>query len=188
MNNDTLLQDFTKHLKAQGKSPSTIKEYRKIVRRFVKHIGNERLDRLSEDRTRSFFAGVKGKVRQTYAVVVSRFLKFSVSRLPAVITAQGAEFPRAPTKTELALRQKWTLDKLVEQKGNDDDLIAKLARKVIDGYLICQQQIKGEQNLDDLVRYADECRELIESNLPLFMRLSAHGRNVHSAIDERVQK
>ena len=45
----------------------------------------------------------------------------------------------------------------------------------------------GEQNLDDLVRYVDECRELIETHLPLFMKLSAEGRNVHSKIDEKVQ-
>jgi len=68
-------------------------------------------------------------------------------------------------------------------------LIAKLARKLIDHYLYFQGRIKGEpENLDDVVRFADECRELIESNLPLFMGLSAQGRNVHSKIDERVQK
>jgi hypothetical protein len=49
--------------------------------------------------------------------------------------------------------------------------------------------MKGEpENLDDVYRFADECKELIESNLALFMKLSAQGRNVHSAIDERVQR
>ena len=93
------------------------------------------------------------------------------------------------TADELALRQRWSLDKLIDQKGKDDDLIAKLARKVIDHYLYFQARLKGgPENLDDLCRFADECRELIESNLPLFMSLSAQGRNIHSVIDERVQQ
>jgi len=162
-----------------------------IVRRFLKHIGDTRLERLSEDLTRSFFDGRKGKDRSNSATAISQFLTFAMARLPVPVNARGAESPRAaaPTKKELALRQKWTLDKLIEQKESDDDLIAKLARKLIDHYLYFQGRIKGEpENLDDLVRFVDECRELIESNLPLFMQLSAQGRNVHSKIDERVQK
>jgi hypothetical protein len=184
---DPKIAAFKQHLITTGKSKTTVYNYLIVVRRFLKHVGNERVDRISEELTRTFFSGVNSKTKQTYAVAVSEFLNFSVSRLPVVVNARGAGSPRAPTKKELALRQRWSVDKLIEQKENDADLIAKLARKVIDGYLICQQQIKGEQNLDDLVRYVDECRELIESNLPLFMQLSAQGRNVHSKIDQRVQ-
>ena len=181
--------EFRKHLKTLGFTPNTRTNYMIIVRRFEKHIGYTPLERLTEDLTRSFFAGLKGQDRRINATVISQFLTFAVSRLPVPVNARGAESPRtaAPTKKELALRQKWTLDKLVEQKETDDDLIAKLARKVIDGYLICQQQIKGEANLDDLVRHVDECRELIETHLTLFMTLSAQGRNVHNKIDSRVQ-
>ena len=98
--------------------------------------------------------------------------------------------PPAPSsRKELALRRQWSVDKLIEQKEAADDLTAKLARKVIDHYLFFQSRMRGEpENLDDICRFADECRELIESNLPLFMGLSAQGRNVHSKIDERVQK
>lgn len=181
--------EFKQHLLAAGKTKDTVNVYMATVHRFLKHVDNERIDRISEEVTRSFFAGIKDRgTRRMNALTISQFLNFSVSRLPVVVTARGAESPRAaaPTKKDLARRQRWSVDKLVEQKENADDLIAKLARKVIDGYLICQQQIKGEVNLDDLVRYVDECRDLIESNLTLFMGLSAQGRNIHSKIDERV--
>jgi hypothetical protein len=93
------------------------------------------------------------------------------------------------SEKEKKLRQRWAVDKLAEQKGSGQDLIAKLARRVIDHYLYFQNRIKGEEeNLDDLVRFAEDCRELIESNLTLFMSLSAGGRNIHSKIDERVQR
>jgi hypothetical protein len=187
MKNPPALEEFKKHLIAAGKSKHTVEHYVSLVRQFLKHSGNQRLDRLSEDLTRSFFAGTKGKDRRSQASVISQFLKFSLSRLPVPVNARGAESPRAPAPAkQIALRQKWNLEKLLDQKTADDELIAKLARKVIDGYLICQREIKGEQNLDDLVRYVDECRELIETNLTLFMSLSAQGHNVHSKIDERV--
>jgi len=191
MKNEGPLDDFEQHLIAAGKSKSTIKVTMNIVRRFLRHAGDTRLDRLSEEAARAFFDGLEGQTRMQYAMAVSQFLKFTAARLPAVINARGAESPRArpPTKKELAIREKWTLDKLVEQKENDTDLIAKLARKVIDHYLYFQGRMKGEpENLDDVYRFADECKDLIESNLMLFMKLSAEGRNIHSAIDERVQR
>src|SRR5688572_16941840 len=164
MKNETLLKDFKQHLLAAGKSKNSVGTYTCVVNRFLTHVGEQRLDRLSEDTTRAFFASLKDHTRQQYAMVISQFLNFSVSRLPVPVNARGVNSPRAaaPTKKELALKQRWTVDKLIEQKESNDELIAKLARKVIDGYLICQREIKGEQNLDDLVRHVDECRELIE--------------------------
>ncbi len=185
------LDDFKQSLIAAGKSKLTIKSMTNTVRRFLKHVENQPVDRISEDLARSFFDGQSGQTRRQYAMVISQFLRFSAARLPALVTARGAESPRAPapTKKELALRQKWTLDKLLDQKNTDHDLIAKLGRKLIDHYLYFQGRMKGDpENLDDLVRFADECRDLIESNLALFMKLSADGRNVHSKIDERVQR
>ena len=183
--------NFKQHLIAAGKAKDTVNVYMATVRRFLKHVGNERIDRISEEVTRSFFAGIKDRgTRRMNAMPIGQFLNFAAARLPVVVTARGAESPRArpPTKKELALRQKWTLDKLEEQTENDADLIAKLARKLIDHYLYFQGRIKGEpENLDDVQRFADECRDLIETNLPLFMGLSAQGRNIHSKIDERVQ-
>jgi hypothetical protein len=108
------------------------------------------------------------------------------SALAGTHNREGELAPRAPVPTRLS--QRWTMDKLLAQKKKDDDMIARLARKVIDGYLLGQRQIKGDVNLDDVYRYVDECRELIESNLALFMSLFAAGRNIHSAIDERVNR
>ena len=144
---------------------------------------------VSEFFTQEFADKKSGKVKA--AVAISHFIQFALAQLPAPLVGRGSEMApaRAPTKKELALRQQWSLDKLVEQKENADDLIAQLARKLIDHYLYFQGRIKGEpENLDDIVRFADECRDLIERNLPLFMGLSAGGRNVHSRIDERVQR
>jgi hypothetical protein len=89
----------------------------------------------------------------------------------------------------IALRQQWAVDKLTAKKEANDDLVAKLARKVIDHYLYFQRRIQGEdENLDDVHRFAAVCQELIQSNLPLFMGLSAQGRNIHPLLDERVQR
>jgi site-specific recombinase XerD len=184
------LEEFKQHLIATGLSKHTIESYISGVRGFLKHIGNEeRLDRISEESVRSFFAGIDNhNTRRTRAAEVSRFLIFATARLPVVINNRGAP-ATAPSKKELALRRQWSVDKLTEQKKAADDLTAKLARKLIDHYLYFQDRLKGgPENLDDLCRFADECRELIQSNLPLFMELSAQGRNIHSVIDERVQK
>jgi hypothetical protein len=181
------LDDFRAHLLAEGKSPSTVAQYVGSVKRFLARIGEPRIERITEELTRSYFATIKSAHgRRSAAVAVSMYLRFAASRLPAVVNARGELAPRAPAPSKL--RQRWLVDKLVERKSKDDDLIAKLARKVIDGYLLGQRQIKGDVNLDDVYRYVDECRELIESNLALFMSLSAGGRNIHSAIDERVNR
>ena len=188
MKNETLLEDFREHLKAKGRTAGTISQRIGLVRRFLKHCGDTRIDRLTEHDTRSFFDKFKGQSRQQYAAVISQFVIFSQSRLPVVVNARGIQSPAAPTtKTDLALRQQWNLEALIDQKSNDDDLIAKFARKMIDHYLYFQRRVKGApEDLDDLVRFTDECRELIETNLPLFMSLSAGGRNIHAVIDERV--
>ena len=182
---------FLAHLKQAGKGPHALRSYQVIVHHFLKHIGNERLDRVPEAVVNAYFAGItNANTKKKYASVVSQFIEFACAKLPVVV-GRGSEMApaRAPTKKELALRQQWSLDKLIEQKEKTDDLIAQLARKLIDHYLYFQGRIKSEpENLDDVVRFADECRDLIERNLPLFMGLSAGGRNVHSKIDERVQK
>jgi hypothetical protein len=164
----------------------------------LRYIGNEPLDRVSEERMREWFEqefGQRTKQGQVQAgVAISQFLKFAAARLPVVVTAKGlgskaAPAPAVQTKKELTLRRQWALDKLTDDKEKTDDLIAQLARKLIDHYLYFQGRMKGEtENLDEVYRFTDECRELIEKNLPLFMGLSADGRNIHSKIDERVQR
>ncbi len=187
-----LERDFEQHLIKLGKSQATLYNHRGAVRRFLKHVGDQPLDRVSEKTAREFFAGFKAQQRMKFASTIYQFLNFATSRLPVPVTALGGEMlpaPPAPSKKEIALRQKWGLEKLVQEKEAADDLIAKLARKVIDHYVYFQGRIKGgPDNLDDLYRFADECRELIETNLPLFMGLSAGGRNLGTQIDERAQR
>ena len=92
--------EFRKHLKAAGVKPNTRWKYMGIVRRFLKHIGDTRLERLSEDLTRSFFDGSKGTDRKTSASAVSQFLTFAMARLPVPVNARGAESPRAAVPTK----------------------------------------------------------------------------------------
>lgn len=145
---------------------------------------------IPEDRARSFFAKMSPRTQQDYAVPVSRFLKFAAPAVPAVIDHKPKPAaPRIQDDKELALRQTWEVEKLTGERQKSDDLIALLARQVIDHYLFFQSRLKGEaENLDDIGRLADRCRHLIEDNLALFMKLSAEGRNVHSAIDEKVTR
>ena len=184
--------DFEAHLKAQGLAPSVIVNYLYEVRQFLRFVGRGPINRISEAETRAFFDAIKNKKSKTqYASIISRFIIFTTGKLPAVVNARGADVaPLAPhSDKEVALRTSWAIDKLIEQKESGEDLIAKLARRVIDHFVYFQDRLKGEpENLDDVVRFADECSELIKTNLTLFMSLSAAGKNVHSKIDERVQK
>jgi len=180
------LDEFRARLITAGKSTNTADAYVRCVTQFLKHIGEPRIDRISEELAHSYFAQFTSKnTKQCHVSAISQFLKFAAARLPVPVT-RGPKASRSPVPAKL--QQQWSLDKLLDQKSRDDDLIAKLARKVIDGYLLGQRQIKGDLNLDDVYRYVDECRDLIESNLALFMTLSAAGRNIHSSIDERVNR
>ena len=188
-----LERDFRLHLEKKGNlNDVSLRQYIAMVRRFLKYVGNERLDRISDDTVRAFFNDMGKPSRPTNAVIIGQFLRFAAAQtLTATVDRGSAMAPALAVKDrkELALRQSWAADKLVQQKEACDNLIAMLARKVIDHYLYFQARIKGEpENLDDLYRFADECRELIQTNLPLFMSFSAQGRNIHSIIDERVQK
>jgi hypothetical protein len=184
-------REFALHLGKTGNA-RTVDSYLRTVRRFLKHVGEASVDRISEEKTRAFFANKAKATRYQEVRVIGEFLAFAAARLPAVIDNRGsatAPVPAVRNKKELALRQRWSADTAIEKKRTDDDLIAKLARKLIDHYVYFQGRMKGEpENLDDVYRFADECKELIENNLPLFMSLSAQGRNIHSKIDERIQR
>jgi hypothetical protein len=184
-----ILAEFAEHLKADGYSAGSVDIYTRTAREFLKHVGNRPIDRISEAETRRFFNRFTNKhTHRDRATQVSAFLKFAMRGLPAVVNARGAESPRAPTKKELALKAKWTLDRLISEKERADDLIALLARKLIDHYVYFENRLKGEpDDFDEIARFVAESRDLIERNLPLFMSMSAQGRNVHSRIDERVQ-
>jgi hypothetical protein len=163
------------------------------VRRFREYIGDQRLDRLTDETVKGFFQQVGGKDnRKCAASIIGQFLRFAAPRELVVVTNERGPEGRAsvPVKDDsfACVRQGWSIDKLKQQKDADEDLIAKLGRRVIDHYLYFQSRLEGgPENLDELNRLAADCREIIQTNLPLFMSLSAQGRNVHSAIDERIQ-
>jgi hypothetical protein len=169
--------------------------YVRHVRRFLDFIGDQRIDRVSEEQMRAYFARYKNqkrKTREQAASIISQYVKFATAGLPVVIDGRGAAMPPGPAPTnkkDIALRKGWGIEKLVHESEAKDDLIAKLARKVSDHYLYFQTRLRGgDENLDEVGRLADECRELIESNLALFIALSAGGRNVHPKIDERTRR
>lgn len=188
------LESFRRHLE-QHHTRTTVVNYMHHVRGFLDFIGNQRIDRVSEEQMRAYFARYKNQKRHTrsHAVaVISQYVKFATAGLPVVIDGRGAAMPPAPatpSKRDLALRKRWDVEKLVHESEAKDDLLAKFARKVSDHYLYFQTRLRGgDENLDEVGRLADECRELIESNLALFMALSASGRNVHPKIDERIRR
>ncbi|MDP2601886.1 MAG: hypothetical protein Q8S00_04755 [Deltaproteobacteria bacterium] len=192
-NNARLLDEFEEEMKRAGKSNWTIRNRGIVCRSLVKFIGAQDVRQLSAETVKAFFDSRKlSKLSaRTYSTSVALFLRFVAERVPVVVTEkQGpTAVPARLSANEAELRKGWAIARLVEQKENGDDLIAKLARKLIDHYLYFQGRMRGEpENLDDIYRFADECKDLIETNLPLFMKLSAQGRNIHSAIDERVQK
>lgn len=179
------LDEFRRHLKASGLKPRTVQIYVGKVRSFLNAVGT-RLDRVTEDQTRAYFAKFTNRQRTYNAMVIKAFLAFEASRLPVVVDKR---VPKPAAKRDAALQRRWSADKLTQQKQKDDDLIAQLARKVIDAYIYFESRMKGEpENLDDVYRLRDEFKDIIERNLGLFMGLSAQGRNIHSAIDERVQR
>ena len=181
--------DFEQHLQAAGRSKKTVTAAISTVRCFLRHVDGKPLAQLSEDDTRAYFAGFKGPTRRVYSSTISRFLKFAAAALPVVVNKAGAQLPpptRKPTQKELALRERWTVDKLTAQKEAADDLIGRLARQVVNHYVFFEKRLKGApDDLDELARFADEARALIESNLALFMNLSATGHNINSRFNER---
>lgn len=184
---------FEQHLRDEDKASTSIQRRMRAVHRFLKHVGDVPLNRVSEDVTRAFFYRFKNRnTRKHMADLIRPFLAFALPRLPVPVNDRGVEIalkPAVQSKKEIALRKRWSVERLVHEKEAADDLIAKLARKVSDHYLYFQTRLSGgNENLDEVGRLADECRDLIESNLPLFMALSAGGRNVHPKIDERMQR
>ena len=187
------LDAFRAQLEQEKFTRNSIASYLSVVRSFLKSVGNRPVTELGDSEVREFFKRYKTKGARKQAVhAISRWIKFSAARLPVVV-GQGALPPPAPrklTRKELALREKWTAEKLTHAKEAAEELNAKLARKVIDHYLFFQRLMKtgGQADLDEVARFADEAREIIESHLPLFMGLSAAGLNVHPRIDERMQR
>ena len=185
------LEDFRRHLQGQGYAPTSVCKMVTIVRSFLKQVGKKRVDAITETDTGNYFAKhVSRKSRMSYACSIAAYLKFATKSLPVVVDRTGAALPpptRKPTKKDLALREKWTIDKLTAEKEAADDLIGQLARQLVNNYVFFEKRRKGApDDLDEIGRFADECRQLIESNLALFMGLSANGSNINPLFTERI--
>jgi integrase-like protein len=189
-----LLEEFKESLQAAGNTKSSVKMYTYWAKRFLTHVGGKPINQVTEAEVENLFVTLRNlnkASRRTAISSVSKFIKFAAAGLP-VVMGKGGELPPAPApknKKALALRDKWAIEKLAEEKQKADDLITALTRRVIDHYLYFGKRLKGEpDDLDELARFADDCREIIERNLQLFVGLSAGGRNLHPKIDERVQR
>ena len=143
----------------------------------------------------AFFAGIKNANSKTKVRDGGRqFIEFALAKLPVVVTDRGAKAPLVPavqSEKELALRGQWAADKLAEKKDAGEDTTAKLARQVIDGFLYFQSRLNEQgspESIDELMRLRDNCQELIQDHLALFMSLSAQGRNLHPIFNERIQR
>lgn len=173
-----LEQAFEADLKQGDLAPRTVQLYMGRIRRFLKYVGNERLDRVGDDAVKAFFkeTAASKKEQRDVAFLIGRFLRFAAARRP-------------PQQRSEIQAKELSVEQLKAQKEAADDLIAKLGRRLIDHYLFFQARLQGQpESIDELTRLVDDCRELIQSNLPLFMSLSAQGRNVHSIIDQRSQQ
>jgi hypothetical protein len=194
-----LERQFEASLRQQGdKNAETVARYMQIIRRFRRQIGEQPLNRVSEAEVRNFFArefaGKRG-MRRLASVAISEFLRFAAARLPVVEKAKGRGFtapvPAACDEREVTLRRQWEADKLEAKREAAEDITVKLVRQVIEAYRYFQQRLNDRdspESIDELMRLQDNCQELIKSNLELFLSLSAQGKNLHPAIDERVKR
>ena len=126
-----IADDFEAHLKAKGLASSTVEQYLSYVRRFLTFVGNGAIDCISQQQTADFFKGVKKEQQKQVAMCVSQFLTFTMAQLPVVVNKAGGAIPppvRKLNKKELALRDKWTLDKMQAEAERKDKIIARLAR------------------------------------------------------------
>ena len=56
-----LEDDFWRHLEQHGKTVKTQAQYMRVVRRFLRHVGDKRPDRISESCVKEFFHGWAGR-------------------------------------------------------------------------------------------------------------------------------
>lgn len=179
-----LLNEFKQHLIGAGKSEHTASLYTQRVAVFLKHLGVENIEKMTQSSARSYIAGIKDKrTARGSAIAIRQFLNFSAPTRLAEMAGDN-EAPAGSSQEETALPNQWLLEKLIDEKSRSDDLIATLAHHMMDHYLYFQTRIRGEENLKTVCRLADESRNLIESNLALFMRISSGGREIHKTISE----
>jgi hypothetical protein len=118
-------------------------------------------------------------------MAVQQFLKFTAAHPSLISREDQASKPAPDGQQETVPPQQWLVEKLVDEKTRSDELIAMLGRKLMDHYLYFQNRLKGDEEDPDCVcRLADEAKQLIESNLALFIRLFSSGQKVDRTIPE----
>ncbi|MGN6731690.1 MAG: site-specific integrase [Candidatus Binatia bacterium] len=180
-----LLNEFKQHLIVLGKSEHTASLYTQRVAAFLKHLAEQKIEKMTEGSMRCYIAGIKDRrTARGSAIAIGQFLKFSAPTQLAEIT-EDDEVPGSVCQEESMLPHQWLLEKLIDEKSGSDHLIATLGHQLMDHYLYFQNRIRGErENLKTVCRLADEARELIENNLALFMRLFSGGRKTDKTIPE----
>ncbi|HEX7231634.1 MAG TPA: phage integrase N-terminal SAM-like domain-containing protein [Candidatus Binatia bacterium] len=182
---DPLLNDFKQHLIASGKSEDTASLYAQRIARFLSH-ADWPPEKITAELVRTFLNRIKDKrTKRGCAMAVQQFLKFTAAHSTLISREDQSSKPPGEGQQETVPPQQWLVEKLVDEKARSDELIATLARKLMDHYLYFQRRIKAEQEDPDYVcRLADEAKQLIESNLALFIRLFSSGREVDRTIPE----
>ncbi|HXG51001.1 MAG TPA: hypothetical protein VNN77_06295 [candidate division Zixibacteria bacterium] len=159
------------------------------MRRFVIYAGHEPIEQISDRQVEGFIRSAAGGRRGQVARDLGAFLRFAAERRDVPAEMAPLVPPSAPARAErdrlAPLRQKLTFDRFAREKEAADELIARLAHRVIDHFLYFRRRIAGEpDDLDEIYRLADEAAEIIHANLQTFMRLQgAGGLNVHAVLD-----
>jgi hypothetical protein len=108
----------------------------RVVRRFLRFAGKERPDRLGDDTVRAFFQGLPVRSRRQFAggcLAVLDIRRGALRRISEGKTAYDSQAGRCKAgkasekavkdASELALRQTWAVDRLVEKQQTGDNLI-----------------------------------------------------------------
>jgi len=182
---EVLLNNFKQHLIASGKSEDTASLYAQRIARFLRD-ADWPTENITAELVRTFLNRIKDKrTKRGCAMAVQQFLKFAAAHPSSISGEDQSSKPPAEAQPETVPPQQWLIENLVDEKARSDDLIATLAGKLMDHYLYFQSRIKGdEEDPDYLCRLAAEAKQLIESNLALFIRLFSGGREIDRTIQE----
>jgi site-specific recombinase XerD len=79
------LDDFEQHMIASGKSEHTATLYAQRVARFLKHLTEQRIEKITEDSAQSYIAGIKDKrTKRGKVIAVHQFLALQESLLTTI--------------------------------------------------------------------------------------------------------
>ena len=127
LSNQELLELYINHLIARNKSQKTIKTFKSIILKFLKHIGNKKITEVTTWDLDSFLAelrknGYKAGSTYTAAVAIKKFLDY----LGLSNNIKGFEYPKRPKELPKYLTPQ-EVNKLIEATNdNKEKLIVKL--------------------------------------------------------------